>query len=196
MTQPNQGQWGPPPNQGGYGPPPPGYGPQQGGPQGPWGPPQKKKHTVRNVILGIIGLIVVIVIISSVASGGGSKKNDDSTAKSQGNTGTKNSSGSAQKSVTDHSEDVKITKCAKDPTTEFPTATVSVTNNSSKASDYSITVAFESSDGKTQYDTGLAAVSNLAPGQSTSQDASSLKTDVPSGFTCKVASADRLSAVG
>jgi hypothetical protein len=42
-----------------------------------------------------------------------------------------------------------------------------VTNHSSKASNYLITAAVESPDGKTQYDTSTLVVLRLAPGQTT-----------------------------
>jgi hypothetical protein len=62
-----------------------------------------------------------------------------------------------------------------------------VTNNSSKASTYIITIKFE--DGATSYGTGNAIIDRLDPGQSTTQDVSSLQ-DFPSG-TCKVAEVTR-----
>ena len=65
----------PPPGYGyspqqGY-PPPPQQGfppPQQGFPGGPPGHRPKKRHRVRNVILGVVGAIVLIIIIAAVAS--------------------------------------------------------------------------------------------------------------------------------
>jgi hypothetical protein len=65
-----------PPPQAGYGPPPPGYGspmpPQAGPPQGP------PRHTVRNIILGLVGAVVLVGVIAGVAvalsSGGGAGK--------------------------------------------------------------------------------------------------------------------------
>jgi hypothetical protein len=62
----------PPP---GYQQPPPGYGyqpPQQGYPSGPppGHRPPRKRHRVRNVLLGVAGAIVLIIVIASVASSG------------------------------------------------------------------------------------------------------------------------------
>lgn len=65
----------PPP---GYQQPPPGYGyqppPQQGyssgSPTGQQAPRPKKRHRVRNVLLGVVGAVVLIIIIASVASSG------------------------------------------------------------------------------------------------------------------------------
>lgn len=94
--------------------------------------------------------------------------------------------------------DVSITNCAVS-SNEFmgPSATLSVVNNSSKASNYLITIAFESPDGATQLDTGNASVQNLAPGQTASADAPSLKSELRgTPFICKVADVTRLSASG
>jgi hypothetical protein len=89
--------------------------------------------------------------------------------------------------------DVTITKCAPS-SNEFlgAEATLSITNHSSKTSNYLITVAFDSPDGATQLDTGNAAVQNLAPSQTTTETASSLKSETRSQhFVCKVADVTR-----
>lgn len=91
-----------------------------------------------------------------------------------------------------HSEDVTITSCAPDETGDLH-ATVHVTNNSSKPSNYIITVAFESADGATQLDTAPVAVDNLNAGQSATEEALSVTTATP-GYTCKIADATRLAA--
>jgi hypothetical protein len=94
--------------------------------------------------------------------------------------------------------DVTVSKCALAANElEGPSATLTVVNHSSKQSNYIITVAFDSPDGKTQLDTGTATVENLNPGQTTSVEAPSLKSDLRNvQFTCKVADVTRLSAVG
>jgi hypothetical protein len=91
-----------------------------------------------------------------------------------------------------HSEDVAITSCAPDQA-GFAAAKVTVTNHSSKASNYAITITFESADGKTQIGTGLVAVNGLAPGQQSNEDTSSLKEATP-GYTCKVSEILRYAA--
>jgi len=92
-----------------------------------------------------------------------------------------------------HSEDVAITACAAQPDTGWVAAKVTVTNNSSKPSNYIITIAFDSADGKTQLDTGLVSVNALAPGQKTEQDAIGTK-DAQPGYTCRVSDITRLAA--
>jgi hypothetical protein len=61
---------------------------QQPGPApapGGWGaapqPPAPKNHRTRNIVLGVVGVVVVIGIIGA-ATGGGGKKNDDKAAAS------------------------------------------------------------------------------------------------------------------
>jgi hypothetical protein len=109
MTQPNQGNWGPPQNQGGYGPPQGGgYGPPQGGGYGPppgqggfsnYQPPQpppqppKKKRTGRNVVLAIIAVIVVIAIATSAGGGSGSSSNTAKPATGESTSSAKSDSG-------------------------------------------------------------------------------------------------------
>lgn len=89
-----------------------------------------------------------------------------------------------------HAEDVTITSCAPDATTHYYAAMVTITNHSSKTSNYSITIAFDSPDGATQYDTGLVAADNLGPGQSKMDSATSLK-DAAGPYTCKLADVTR-----
>jgi hypothetical protein len=127
-----------------------------------------------------IALSVVLGSAAVAASGGSS---------SGGSPGE----GSAQHPAT---ADVTISKCGlpKNPY-EGPRATLSITNNSSKASNYLITIAFESPDGTKQLDTGDATVDNLGPGQQTTTNADSLKSGLRhKKFVCKVADVTRLSA--
>jgi hypothetical protein len=87
--------------------------------------------------------------------------------------------------------DVTITKCAlaKNPF-EGPKATV-------KASDYIVTIAFDSPDGSKQLDTGDASVDNLGSGQQSTTGAVSLKSGLrKKKFVCKVADVTRISAEG
>ena len=90
----------------------------------------------------------------------------------------------------DEVDDVTVESGEKDPTTGWGKATITVTNDSSKPSTYSVTVKFE--DGSTSYGTGVAFINELAPGQSTTQEVSSIQ-DFPSG-TCKVAEVERLAS--
>lgn len=95
--------------------------------------------------------------------------------------------------------DVTVTKCAmSDNQFSGPEAVLKITNGSSKASNYSVQVAFVSPDGATQIDTGAVFVSSLAPGQSTEDRAVSLKSDsrekAKAGFSCKVLDVTRFAS--
>lgn len=80
--------------------------------------------------------------------------------------------------------------------TEFMyTATVPViiTNNSSKPSSYFVTIAGESADGTTRYDTSYATVDSLQPGQSTTQEAVFF-TEMPAGSVFVIVEVERLAS--
>ena len=110
--------------------------------------------------------------------------------------GSSSSSGGTQLGPLAHASDVSIDACTTDPTLNTPVAHLTVTNPSSKPSDYMITIAFEGPDGS-QIDTGDAFVQALQPNQSTKTDATSLKEGAnTTGMTCKIVQADRTSAVG
>ncbi len=142
---------------------------------------EKKSHKLRWVILGVVALIVVIIIASS---SGGSKGSSTSSPTVQSSTGSK---------PLQHASDVAVTSCVPD-SGGFAAAKVVVTNTSSKASNYVITVTFEAAGGATQVGTGLASVNGLLPGQkSVPQDVSSLQT-APAGYTCRVTDATRYAA--
>lgn len=86
--------------------------------------------------------------------------------------------------------DVTISNCTTDSLLGTPEAMVSIFNHSSKPSDYTVTVAFNSVDGKTQVGTGTGTVQDLAPGQTTTAEALSL-TSASSAFSCSIVSVDR-----
>lgn len=129
--------------------------------------------------------VAVLGVVALAAEGGSSSKPDNPS--SPGATATGGGGANA---------DVTISKCAvSDNQFEGPAATLTVLNNSSKPSNYIITVAFESKDGKTQIGTGNALVQNLAPGQSATSNAPSLKSDAAATpFNCKVVSVTRTAA--
>lgn len=160
MTQPNTGQPGTPPPY----PPPPAQ-------------PPKKKHRGLKIVGGIVGALAVIGIISAAVGGGDSKQ---PAADQQQGSATSSVTKAAKSAATskaapsasvgkgfgskDASGDVKLGK----PTTNgyWVTIPVTVTNHSSKRSDYFIDVSLESADGKTQFDTGSAIAQRVEPGQS------------------------------
>lgn len=109
--------------------------------QSGWGPPQaapkRKRHIGRWIGLGFAGLIVVIVV-ASLASGGGNSTNTSGTTSARvGNSGISRGLGAA-----DATADVKIDKGSVSGEdlggTGVAKATLTITNKSSKRSDYYI----------------------------------------------------------
>ena len=86
-------------------------------------------------------------------------------------------------------------ECTTDPTLGFLTASLTVTNNSSDASDYLIDVTFQSEDGATQFGTGNAFVQGLQTGQTTTVEATSLDDAPDQPFVCTLASVTRTAAL-
>lgn len=94
----------------------------------------------------------------------------------------------------DASDDVDVVKCGREQYLG-PYADIAVTNNSSKASNYVIEIAFESPDKTRQLGTGAAFVSGLEPGQSKNEHVVSFDTSGGSGdFICRIASVQRNAA--
>jgi hypothetical protein len=130
----------------------------------------------RFVRTGLIALSTV-ALLASGSTGGGSSKPSSGTASSGGHPAMK---------------DVTVASCAADAAGDYA-GSLSVKNNSSGRSNYVINVAFESNDGKTQLDTTIAFVNNLESGQSTTADATSLKT-ASGPYTCRVTDVSRLAS--
>lgn len=157
--------------------PPPQFGPpQQYGPPPPYRPPAapQRRMPIWLIILICVGAVAFSVCIGGTYLFGNAFSNIPGIGGS-----------SAEKDVTIDTCDIGVLG---------PEAHLSVVNSGSSRANYLITVAFESSDGGTQYGTGTAAVNDLEPGQTGSADATSFKTDVAAGtdLTCKVTGVTRL----
>ena len=131
--------------------------------------PPKKSHRLRNTLLGIVGLIVAIAVIASAA--GGSKHHGSSSS----NSGV--SQGVASQDATG---DVKLGLVQAPDAIGIRYEKITVVNHSSKRSDYMISVAVQSADGKTQYDTGTALINNVDPSQ-TASDKVMFTNHIPAG---------------
>ena len=141
------------------------------------------------ISIAMIASVAAVASGSSDSSSGGSKKSSDTTA-----AGSSKDSGASNAGDANEVKEVKINSCTKDPDLGYAQANITTANGSSKASDYLIEITFESKDGKTQIGTGNAIVSNLAPGQSKTEDVSSLETP-STEFTCKVSKVDRIESL-
>lgn len=125
----------------------------------------RPKRFYRRAWFWIVVPILVVVIAVTAAAGNSNKNSNGSTNSSSGPSGVSNGIGS--QSAT---KDVTLSRFTYDSSIDSPTVQVTVLNHSSKRSDYIITVALESVDGKTQIDTGDAFVQNLESQQSSVQN--------------------------
>jgi hypothetical protein len=90
--------------------------------------------------------------------------------------------------------DVELTDCV--PTgAGLMASTVTITNHSSKRSNYVVDVVFESADGSRQLAARTIVVNDLEPGQATQQEAGTL-TPAPRRFDCRVSQVQRFSDEG
>lgn len=90
--------------------------------------------------------------------------------------------------------DVRLTSCGLDPKLGWMRAKVAVTNGTTTTATYAVVVAFDSLDRRTQYGSGYANVSNLAPGQTTVQIAQTTIPGKAGQFQCKVSGVTRLAS--
>jgi hypothetical protein len=141
-----------------------------------------------------VTLAIAVGFLATVASGESETTAGD-TKSSDGATAAPSADSAGDTKLTGAAADVTISSCALSENDFIgPEAGITVKNNSSKASNYIINIAFESADGTTQLDTGFTAVNNLAPGQSAQETASSLKSETretAGDFTCRVTDVTR-----
>ena len=89
--------------------------------------------------------------------------------------------------------DVKLGAVRVDGKLGTPLADVTLTNHSSKASNYIVDLSIKSADGKTQFDAAMVSAQDLAPGQMTKKTAHfSIKQALPSGATLTLVGVARL----
>jgi hypothetical protein len=115
---------------------------------------------VTGLVLGIASIMVFVLVTgATVAAVDSAVKGAEKEVAAQ-----QDKSASSDTSAAGELKDIELGRPERDP---FLGATVevTVTNGSSKTSDYFGDVVFESPNGKTQYGTGPLAVDNLKPGQ-------------------------------
>ena len=108
---------------------------------------------------------LLLVILLAVAAGGGGGDDDTtntSAVAAQGDNGVSTGFGTK-----DASADVKVGTLGDADILGFRKPELTITNNSSKRSNYFVELSLESADGKTQHDTANATAQNVEPGQST-----------------------------
>jgi hypothetical protein len=139
--------------------------------------PLRKSHTLEWV-LGITGGVLVLVLlgcIGVVAIGAKGVRQDQTSARS----------------------DVRLTVCGFQQLVGSTTGTadLSITNSSSTAKDYVVTVAFDSKNDGKRYGAAQVAIYRLGPGQTTTTTAIGIQA-VGGDMTCKILSVSRVKPAG
>ncbi len=138
----------------------------------------------------IFGGLLLVLVIASVASGSGS----DTDGGGGGDNDTPSGVNSDFSTNSDNppEADVEIVSCAK---TVIDTVEVAlrVTNNSSKASDYTISIGIEDASGAKVGD-GFASTSNVNPGQVANVEGFATLTGSPSSFKCVLEEVERFAS--
>jgi hypothetical protein len=133
-----------------------------------------------------IGVIAIIAIISATSGGGSTPSNTDN-AEAGGSTENTVSTGLGSK---DASADIVSIDCGSPDSIGVTYSKVTIKNNSSKPSDYFVTVVYESADGSMRYDSTIASAMNINPGQSTVAEGMIME-EIPAGAVCKVSEVQR-----
>lgn len=149
-----------------------------------------KGKAIAGLVLGVASLVVFFAITAAtVAAVNSAAKDLNKQIADQTDT-------SAATDVSDPTE-LKDAKVASPTKGMFGVAVkVTITNHSSKTSDYSGTVVFESQDGSRQFGTGPLFVEKLRPGQTSVQKVIMLD-DLPKGaskVTARLTDFDRTAA--
>ena len=143
-----------------------------------------------------LAIIGVIAISSAVSSGSSTEVAVDDTTDSTVSSHTDDNSSSTQDTIStglgskDAAGDIVNLECGSPDALDFSYPKVTIKNNSSKASDYFVTVVFESADGLTRYEDSMIVVNSLQPGQSTTETGLPV-SDIPTGAICKVTEVQR-----
>jgi hypothetical protein len=148
----------------------------------------------------VVGAVAAVIVVVSIASGN-SGSTDPTTSGSSNLSDTSDTSKDDAVSNSTNEEhpparDVKVAKCEVDNSYDLNMATASlkVTNHSSKTSDYVITVEFVSGDG-TRVGESAAILNALRPSQSAKTDATG-ESGGERHLTCKVTQVERFSSTG
>ena len=129
---------------------------------------------------------IVALVIGVAAVGGGASSSKSSKSPSSGVSSAIGSN--------DATADVTSIQVGAPDLIGFRSVTLGVTNHSSERSNYWIELSIESPDGKTQYDTTVATVNNLEPGQ-TSAPTAGITEKVPDDAVAKLKTVQRTAAL-
>ncbi len=141
----------------------------------------------KRFILG--GLLLLVVIGAAVGGGGNSSKDDTVDTSNDTPSGVKSDFSTNDEHPP--AADVEIVSCKE----SYGTVNVAlrVTNHSSKASDYTISVGVEDNAG-TKIGDGFASTSNVNPGQVANVEGFATLTGDPSSFRCLIEEVERFAS--
>jgi len=147
-------------------------------------------HTSKARAVALV-IVALVAIGATTASGSETSSDSGSSSGSSSDSGTSKGLGSS-----DATADVTGPTIVREGEGGFETvsAQVTITNNSSKRSDYFVTAVAESPDHKTRYDETMVSVTALDPGQTSTEKGIFLK-DVPADAVVKVTEVQRTASV-
>jgi len=151
----------------------------------------------------LLAVVVVAVGGSALGSGGSDESNDAGSSNSSGSeeSSSTEATSSTEESSTedtigtglgskDATADINSLDCGTPDAIGMTYPSVSVTNNSSKTSTYFITVVAESADGATKYDDTIIMITELASGQTMTEEGM-FTNELPAGAVCKITEVQR-----
>lgn len=151
--------------------------------------PRTKRRKWPWIALGVL----LVLVIAAIASSGSKNSSSVTSAVNASTSPSPVASVSHDLGSKDASNDVKFGAISVDPTLGLPSVPVVITNHSSKRSNYLMSFALESADGRTQIDTGDILVQYLEPGQTTTQIGQFMtRAKLPPGAKVVLLSVDRL----
>ncbi|MFF0450246.1 FxLYD domain-containing protein [Streptomyces sp. NPDC004609] len=146
------------------------------------------------VILAVVGVFVVLIIAVAITQndGGGSpdgKSSTQSSGKVADAPVQQDTKGADRPKDLKPEDDVKITSCEVDSALSWPSAKLTITNQSSDTSNYLVSVEFVDAQG-VRIGEGFAATNNLAPDRSAKEVAQGT-AEAKGKITCKVTKVTR-----
>ncbi len=136
----------------------------------------------------IKGFALAAAAVLGLAACGSDSKSSNNNSPSSNN--LTSDTISKEPSPSDAAEDVDSFDCGTGAAIGLFRPTVKVTNRSSEASDYLITIVAESSDGSVRYDTTTISIMSLQPNQTTTVEGIYMKAS-PHGSVCKISEIER-----
>ncbi|MEW6472169.1 MAG: FxLYD domain-containing protein [Actinomycetota bacterium] len=153
--------------------------------------PAKKSHKKRNIIFAVVGGLFIIGLASGGgSSGSGNSDNDPPSTGAKTGSGAGGVESNQAPRSSPAAADFELTKCSSSEAfgTVLPDVEVTITNHSSKRSNYSASVNLLDSSGN-KVGEGFLASNNVEPGQSATESVAA--TASRDFSTCRIVSVNR-----